>query len=95
MTIYEDAFLSLTDFQDSSGEILFFPKTQLDDCVRREAEVWVRGDYELLSQTSLNEAVEIFLLARDSALQMLSERANEWTSESNDDETPEGGPRLF
>lgn len=65
VTIYEDAFLSLTDFLSSPAEFLFFPKVQMDEGKRRAAEVWSRGDYALLPDRDLNEAVEIFLLARD------------------------------
>ncbi|MGH6849399.1 MAG: hypothetical protein ACREDD_02935 [Methylocella sp.] len=92
MTVYEDAFLSLTDFQDSAAEIVFFPKRLLDDGVRREAEVWNRGDYELLSRASLNEAIETFLLARDSALQIISERSNQWSNQADGEDSPESGP---
>jgi hypothetical protein len=63
MTVYEDAFFSLTDYQRSPGEILFFPK--LDGAEIRSSVTWMRGDYELLSAKQLNECVEIFLLARE------------------------------
>jgi hypothetical protein len=67
MTVYEDAFLSLTDYQESPAEILFFPKVEIDEEQRRKAEVWQRGDYELLSANELNESVDIFLAARSMA----------------------------
>jgi hypothetical protein len=63
MTVYEDAFFPLTDYQKSPGEVLFFPK--LDGSKRRSAVTWMRGDYELLSAKQLNDCVEIFLLARE------------------------------
>jgi hypothetical protein len=63
MTIYEDAFLSLTDYQRSPAEILFFPK--FDGAHKRSSVTWMRGDYELLLPKQLNECVEIFLLARE------------------------------
>lgn len=75
MTIYDDAFLSLTDYQSSPAEFLFFPTGSDTDEKRREAEVWKRGDYELLSTTELGESVEIFLQARDAAKQVL---LDEW-----------------
>lgn len=73
MTIIEDAFLSLTDYQDSPAEFLFFPRRITDDgsTKRRTAEVWKRGDYELLSQTDLDEHVQRFLNARDEVRQIL------------------------
>jgi hypothetical protein len=94
MTIYEDAFLSLTDFQDSKAEILFFPKVQLDHGKQRIAEVWHRGDYELLSQPSLAEAVGNFLLARDIVLRQLSELARDW-KKPKDDGAPGQNGELF
>lgn len=66
MTMYVDAFLSLTDFQGSPAEILFFPKPKGDDAVR-QPEVWKRGDYDALPKKQLNELVRIFLLAREAA----------------------------
>ncbi|HUZ90973.1 MAG TPA: hypothetical protein VMU78_03610 [Methylocella sp.] len=96
MTIYEDAFLSLTDFQDSTAEILFFPKMELDHGQHRNAQIWSRGDYELLSQRSLTEAVENFLLARDIVLRQLSEMADDWkTPKDKDSDEPGGQGDLF
>ncbi len=76
MTMYEDAFFSLTDYQDSLGEILFFPKNEERKTADkgenlREPEIWQRGDYDLLSKVELNQCVEIFALARDMARQVL------------------------
>lgn len=63
MTILEDAIFSLTDFQSSDAEIVFLP--EIDG--KREAEVWHRGDYELLSAVELRNQMELFLSARESA----------------------------
>ncbi len=76
MTVYEDAFFSLTDFRDSPGEVLFFPKNEArerspEEKNLRAPEIWQRSDYDLLSLTELNECVEIFVLARDMARQVL------------------------
>jgi len=80
MTMYEDTFFSLTDYQNSPGEILFFPKNEArlsevedKDENLREPEVWQRGDYELLSQPELSRCVEIFVLAREKARGILQE----------------------
>jgi hypothetical protein len=73
MTIYEDAFLSLTDFQDSPAEVLFFPRMKGPDAGRK-SEVWKRGDYNLLRKKELNEYVEIFILAREAARKHLLEQ---------------------
>jgi len=67
MTIYDDAFLSLTDFQDSPAEFLFFPKTKDRDGKKRQPEVWGRSDYRLLTPRELQEQVEIYLEARSQA----------------------------
>ncbi|MCA6112757.1 hypothetical protein [Bradyrhizobium cenepequi] len=82
MTIYEDAFFSLTDYQNSPGEVLFFPKSatrkpgaEYENV--RESELWRRGDYGLLSSAELNECVEIFVLARDKARQVLQSEIND------------------
>jgi hypothetical protein len=95
MTIYEDAFLSLTDFQDSPAEILFFPKTQLDDGRRRKVEIWTRSDYDLLSHKSINEAAGIFLLARDIALQKLQVLAKDWDKSNGGGHHPTEGDGLI
>lgn len=72
MTVYEDAFLSLTDYQNSPAEVLFFPKTENENADKeRQPEVWQRGDYELMSKQELDECVEVFILARDSARKVL------------------------
>ncbi len=75
MTIYEDAFLSLTDYQSSPAEVLFFPKEEGNEDApeerKRGPEVWPRGAYDLLSKRDLDECVEVFILARDIARQVL------------------------
>lgn len=71
VTICEDAFLSLTDYQNSPAEFLFFPKTDDGNELKRTAEVWKRGDYNLLADQDLNGAVEVFLHSRETARQIL------------------------
>jgi hypothetical protein len=71
MTVYEDAFLSLTDYQNSPAEVLFFPKDEDSEDNRRSGEIWSRGDYELLSKKELDECLEVFVLAREMARQVL------------------------
>lgn len=71
VTICEDAFLSLTDYQSSPAEFLFFPKVDNGVELKRAPEVWNRGDYDLLSDHDLNDAVGIFLTSRDLARQIL------------------------
>jgi hypothetical protein len=63
MTILEDAIFSLTDFEASDAEIVFLP--EIDGV--RSPEVWHRGDYDLLSQSEMNNQIELFLTAREAA----------------------------
>lgn len=104
MTIYEDAFFSLTDFQSSSAEVLFFPKsselspTDSRNYVR-EAEIWHRGDYELLSKDELDGCVEIFILAREVARKVLLDEIDQLRekakSEAGQTQSPPPEPDLF
>lgn len=69
MTILEDAIFSLTDFESSDAEIVFLP--EIDGT--RTAEVWHRGDYDLLSQNELKDQIELFLTARSMAYPLIAE----------------------
>ena len=100
MTIYEDAFLSLTDFQDSPADILFFPKSDIDPERKRVAEVWKRGDYDLLSKSELDTYLEIFVVAREEArsvllaeIEHLREKAGQ--DSVTDEDLHEENPDLF
>lgn len=66
MTVWEDAFLSLTDFQESPAEFLFFPKEDLGKRKKgpRQSEVWQRDKYTLLTPSELGEQVEMYSEAR-------------------------------
>lgn len=64
MTIYEDAFLSLTDYMGSPAEFLFFPKSH-DEEFPRQPETWSRADYAVLSAAELNDHVARYLEARE------------------------------
>jgi hypothetical protein len=89
MTIYEDAFLSLTDYQQAPAEVLFFPKNEEQEERRREPELWLRGDYELLSKTELDDCVEIFVLARDMVRQILLAEIEQLREKAKEDQSPE------
>jgi hypothetical protein len=102
MTIYEDAFLSLTDYQNSPAEILFFPKADDGDDgdgPRREPEVWRRGDYALLTKAELDQCVEIFVSARETARQVLLKDIERMRKEAEKEKpSPDDGgdkPDLF
>jgi hypothetical protein len=74
MTVFEDAVFSLTDFQNSKGEFICFPKAKRSNSDARTSEVWRRGDYDLLSKSELKEQVEIYLLALQKAKTIVAER---------------------
>lgn len=82
VTICEDAFLSLTDYQDGPAEFLFFPKDGKEK--QRSSEIWQRGDYDQLSGGQLADCIEMFLEARDEARRILME---EWHRERGRSET--------
>jgi hypothetical protein len=97
MTVYEDAFLSLTDFQQSPAEFLFFPKDRSMDEPERVPEVWSRGDYVLLTQDELAEDIQRYLAARDDVRAILEKaQAEEAKRRSREDGTsPSQSDDLF
>lgn len=76
-TITDDAFLSLTDYQKSPSEYLFFPRDKEVGESKRQPEVWSRGDYDLLSKSELDQCLEVFVLAREIARQTLLQEIEE------------------
>lgn len=95
MTIYEDAFLSLTDFQHSPAEFLFFPKVDHLEGRKRQPEIWMRGDYDLLSQNDLAEQVRIYTEGRAEARTLLIEEARKQTPKEEDRPQRNAGDDLF
>jgi hypothetical protein len=75
MTIVEDAFLSLTDFQHAPAEFLFFPNEMVNGERQRGREIWKRNDYELLNKAELDNLVECFQSGRRLARAILLEEA--------------------
>lgn len=73
-TIYEDAIFSLTDFRQSPGEVLIFPRNGYG---RRVAERWERGSYQQLSSSEMVEQVERFVTAREEARLIIPVRLKE------------------
>ena len=91
MTVCEDAFLSLTDYQMSPAEFLFFPKLGKGKAAVRTPEVWHRGDYALLPPDELNEQVQKYLLAREEARGiLLTAKADEDRRRERDRTQPTG-----
>ncbi|UGA43006.1 hypothetical protein HU230_0032725 [Bradyrhizobium quebecense] len=62
MTVLEDAVFSLTDFQDSPGEFICFPRAKGTGS-GRYAEVWNRGDFVLLTESEMKDQTELYLRA--------------------------------
>jgi hypothetical protein len=74
MTVLEDAVFSLTDFQNSTGEFLCFPRLKGSNSDARTPEVWHRGDYVSLTKTELKEQMEIYLRALATAKATILEK---------------------
>lgn len=72
MTMLEDAVFSLTDFQNSPGEFVSFPKG--DNSGARSPEIWKRGDYELLGKGEMKEQIETYLRALEAAKRIIAGR---------------------
>ena len=89
MTIYEDAIFSLTDFQESPAEVLFFPKDEQDSERGRVPEVWRRGDYDLLSNAELSEQIDMFMRAREQARVLIAKREEDTRNKSGEDQIGE------
>jgi hypothetical protein len=69
-TLYEDAIYTLTDFANSDGEVLFFPR---DKHGVRRAESWSRDHLVPLTKNEIVEQVETFVAARDDAKPIIIE----------------------
>ena len=76
MTILEDSLFSLTDYQNSPAELLFYPVQNLQFEKVRVPAHWVRGDYDLLSQAELTDSMEAFLSGREIARRLILDAAD-------------------
>jgi len=76
MTAIEDAVFSLSDFRHSPGKVIFFPKFEdgTTGATLRRAEVWNRGDYQLLTPEELKHQVESYVLAVEMAKSIIASR---------------------
>jgi hypothetical protein len=73
-TLLEDAVFSLTDFQNSPGEFISFPRTEGSNSGRRSPLVWGRGDFEMLSPNQMKEQTEMYLQALAQAKAIVAEK---------------------
>ena len=68
MTILEKSIFRLTDFEDSPGRFVFFPKVQIGgDILQRRPLIWKRGQFPLLSDSDLNSQIRIFAESKEIA----------------------------
>lgn len=84
MTVLEDAVFSLTDFQNSTGEFVSFPRDAHSKI--REPQVWKRGDFDLLSKSEMKDQAELYLRALDLAKEILAGRASAEAADVQEDE---------
>lgn len=92
MTVVEDAYLSLTDFQESPAKFLFFPNAMIDGIKKRQAIVWERGDYQLLRKKELDQIISNYLGARRIARQIIEKMHSEKTKDESVLDRPESLP---
>ena len=74
MTVLEDAVFSLTDFQNSPGEFVCFPRLTGTNSGGRTPEVWNRGDYELLTDKELKDQLDLYLRALASTRAIVTQK---------------------
>jgi hypothetical protein len=105
-TMTEDAFLSLTDYQDGQAEFLFFPKMKIQPLESVDAdketdpvrvpEVWQRNDYDMLSKAEMTELIQVYLEGRSMARDILNGMAKSGKfSDEVEIEEPEQRQRDF
>lgn len=77
MTILERSIYTYSEFEDSVGQILFFPKRDFGLGLKlREPMIWTRGQFELLSDTELADQIKIFFESREIAKVLYQEHLN-------------------
>jgi hypothetical protein len=77
MTILEDVVFSHTDFEDSEGKILFFPKVPGEfGTMFRKPMIWKRGQFPLLSKSDLTDQIRIFLESKNLATVLYQDYLN-------------------
>ena len=72
-TVLEDAVFSLSDFKNSPGEFICFPKAGKKQDATRKPHIWTRGDMNLLSQAELRDCLDMYLEALEEAKAILRE----------------------
>ena len=71
MTILEKAVFTHSDFENSNGRIMFFPKKPNEaGKLFRKPVIWTRGQFPLLSDKELSEQISIFFESKSLALSL-------------------------
>jgi hypothetical protein len=101
-TMIDDAFLSLTDFQNSPAEFCFFPSqtVTVDEAVasRRTPMIVGRNDCARLGKAEMDELVETYLSGRELARNALLKSIDTFSEEPPTDPSPassSGQSELF
>jgi hypothetical protein len=76
-TVLEDAVFSLSDFRNSPGEFICFPKDGKEPDAVRKPLVWKRGDMDLLSPSELRDCLHMYLDSLEAAKKILREMPTE------------------
>ena len=72
-TVLEDAVFSLSDFRNSPGEFICFPKDGRKPDAVRKPLIWKRGDMDLLSPSEMRDSLHMYLDALEAAKKILRE----------------------
>lgn len=88
MTVLDDALFSLTDFEHSPAQVIFFPQSDTD-VAKRTPVVWNRGDYETYDRKELRRFTDQYVRALSAAKVQL---ASEVISKTERSRTTPSGP---
>lgn len=73
-TVYESGLFSYGAYRHSPGEIVFFPEGETLEGVERSAEVWQRGDWDLVPASELRDLLEFYASAQEMAEPIIREK---------------------
>lgn len=85
-SVYESGLFSYGDYRNSPAEIVFFPECITEYGKKRVAELWQRGDYNLLSTSEIRELLEFYSLAQEQAIPIICDRWSDMEKKRRDRE---------